>query len=379
MVITLDEEFALPPSAQVDTALLAQTLRQVTNSYKHLWLRVLLRRGVEAGVQRLSFRELAIGMMEEAWWPGFYHDLKFGRSDRAVKRIEEVVGPQARRDDSGQVRQAFPVSFDYDSSTSLLRFVPYRFLQPWFRSLLSKPDDDERVKREIREFSRTRFLDLQPMYQILEQEIELHPAWTDYLGRHLQAVKRWSDGQWLAYLQKKNKGAIGLASKITAPFGPDILDAKYALWQAVIERYGVTSIYSGSLINKVDFELSHFLPRSLFAEGGSAGDKFWNLTPVEPIVNALKREAVPDLSFVPYLARQHSLVAQTASSLGGNVQAVWERAVQEYAVNLRLDVGELRDATVLERAYRETFGGLAGIGRQMGLAEGWRPRGHELG
>ncbi|WP_068110655.1 hypothetical protein [Tropicimonas marinistellae] len=182
----------MPGSDHLDPAPLAQTFRAVSTSYKHLLFRVLLRDGIKRGRQQIDFANLAVGMMEEAWWPGFHHRLHFGVQDDVVARISAAVDQEVLRRNPEKVRRAFASVVASSGRDSLVRYVPQRFLRPWF-ALETRGLPDQQVDRTIEDLSRSRFSAVQPVYRVLDTGIEFHPTWIDYLERNLVIVQGWSD------------------------------------------------------------------------------------------------------------------------------------------------------------------------------------------
>ena len=366
-MMALTGKSGLPESDRVDPTPLARTFRAVNTSYKHLFFRVLLREGIKRGKQQIEFANLATGMMEEAWWPGFHYRLQFGLQDEVVARIRAAVDQEVLRRDPGMVRRALKSAVATSRRDPLLRHVPQRFIRPWFASeTLRLPD--QQVDRKVEMLSQSRFNEIKPIYRLLDTGIEFHPAWTEYLERNLAIVQGWSDAHWLRFLERRNPAVPGLVQKIAPALRRPPLGDQRALWLAIIETHGVESIYSGNMIDKTDFDLDHFLPRAFCAH-----DRFWNLTPIESGLNAEKSDLLPDLDYVPGLARQHSLMARHAETLHGRAGKAWRRALDEYATDFRLEPARLQNAVELERIYSEWFPGQAGIAKRMGFPDGWRP------
>lgn len=370
----LSSHFGLPASNRVDPGPLETTFddKRVTNSYKHLLFRVLLRDCVESGRSRIDFETIVTGMMEEAWWPGIHHGLKLGHSDKIVERMRQAVGADVLPLDPGEIRRGSTKFEDFGSKDSLLHFVPQRLIRSWFDDEV-RDLPDHQIDPMVKRLSCDQFRTTRPIYRILDDGLDLHPEWIEYLSANMDSIKIWSDAMWVRFLESRNPDVEGLAEKIMPGFGRFHLGAERALWNMVMDRCGVTSVYSGKLIGKGDFELDHFLPRAFVTQ-----DKFWNITPVERHLRALKDNSIPDLAFIPHLARQHSIVAREATRLSGGAKFAWDRALDQYAADLRLSGAELLDEKALESVYNRIFSGRVGIAKRMGFSEGWRPNVRDL-
>ncbi|WP_166636265.1 HNH endonuclease domain-containing protein [Aliiroseovarius marinus] len=319
----------------------------------------------------MDFASLAVGMMEEAWWPGFHYRLHFSVQDDVVARITGALDEAVLRRDPGKLRRAFEGVVMKTGRDPLLRYVPQRFLRPWFAQE-TKGLPDHQVDRTIEKLSRNRFSVAQPIFKVLDDGIEFHPAWVEYLDRNLIIVQGWSDAIWLRFLERKNPNVPGLVEKITPALRRPPLTFQRNLWRPIIQEQGVISIYSGNLIDPASFELDHFLPRAFVAH-----DSFWNLTPTESFLNAEKSDLLPELSFVSKLAHQHSQLAHHARKFTGKAESAWRTVLDEYATDLGLDWAQLQDVVALEQAYNEIFTGLAGVAKRMGFPTGWSPKSDE--
>ena len=80
---------ALPETAELDISPLVRSMRNVTNSYKHLLLRAILRNVPTSRDGFLPHHDLFRGMLEEAWWPAFHYRLSLGKSDKVVSLLVE--------------------------------------------------------------------------------------------------------------------------------------------------------------------------------------------------------------------------------------------------------------------------------------------------
>jgi hypothetical protein len=356
-----------PKDAALGTPVLAGAFRHVTNSYKHLLFRALLRE-VSNGQDRIPLARLASGMMEEAWWPGFHYRLNLGARDMVVARIAAAVDAEALRRYPHAVRVALDGAVS-GSRDKLLRFVPQRFLRPWFADQ-TRGLADHRVDAAVTALSRaSRPVGAPvPLYEIAETEIRVAPVWMDYLENNLAFVQGWSDAMWIAYLEARNPGVPGLMQKIAPALDRPSLADQRVLWRAVMDREQVACIYTGTLLDPGNIAIDHFIPRSFVSH-----DRMWNLTPTCQQVNLAKSDHLPDLAFVPRLARQHAQVARTADRLEGRAAVIWNRALDEVASDLRIGSDVLRRADDLEAVYADMLGGLAGIARRMGFPEGWHP------
>jgi hypothetical protein len=140
------------------------------------------------------------------------------------------------------------------------------------------------------------------------------------------------------------------------------------IWHAALAVTEIRCIYDGATIEFDSFDLDHFLPRAFVAH-----DRFWNLTPIPPQLNGLKRDHLPDLVFLDGIAAQHAALARIAEGFEDGPARAWSKALDQYAQDLRIPPTVLKDRDALAAVYRDAVMPLASVARRMGFPEGWRP------
>ncbi|UWQ20073.1 HNH endonuclease domain-containing protein [Jannaschia sp. W003] len=357
------------PELGIDTAPLVQSMRAVTNSYKHLFLRALLAR-VRAGDTEPLFLDLLRGMLAEAWWPAFHYRLALGSQDMAVKHLSTLIeDPTALRMRPGDVLDYLAhvpaTQLSEGPARSLLRYVPTRLLRPWFEGEVGSLPDGKR-DRAIAYASRALFDDRRPLFRIEPDRIVVHPDWVAAIERYGPIFDGWSDAVWLSYLERRNPHATSLLAKVRPAFERASLTEERRVWSAHL-RGGGTCVFSRASVTPDLFAVDHFLPHAF-----TGHDRFWNLSPIAPAVNASKRDGLPPEAAVDALACRHAALWHAADRLGRH-QASLRRWRDDYAADLGFDpVGS--DETTFRSAFRETYTPLFGIARRMGFPD-WTPAG----
>jgi transcriptional regulator with XRE-family HTH domain len=91
LVATPSQE--LPKSDTVDVSTLSRLLKKTTNSYKYLFfisiLDILERRQFDA-LSPISFREIIIEMLANAWYTHTYFKLSFGLQDKISNKLDSL-------------------------------------------------------------------------------------------------------------------------------------------------------------------------------------------------------------------------------------------------------------------------------------------------
>lgn len=104
------------------------------------------------------------------------------------------------------------------------------------------------------------------------------------------SIRGWIQMKKIKYLQDRNPGVPGIVYKLEPENEKQRkLQNARRLWTAVIEMSDICDIYSGSLVEQNEYEIDHFVPWSFITN-----DEMWNLMPVNPSLNASKRDMLPN-------------------------------------------------------------------------------------
>ena len=300
------------------TFYLGQVFKHTTNSYKLVWFLAILSllRRTQADVLALSdiFAEMAV----VGWHPVCLFRLSLGCQDKLQDTIL-VIQLQSRLDPNEQpdkVRSFVSGSPEAKARlASFRRFVPTRFLSPWFADKLCGTTDssrDARIHELAKESQMTPFAS---PYWFDGQNIRLNPSWQCFLTDNMAVVQAFVEYHLALYLQTRNPNVPGVVNKLRAPTERQLNDARQ-FWQFVRAEFtksGRSSrfrdIYSEQPLAQ-NFSIDHFLPWSFVVH-----DLFWNLTPVEPTTNSAKNDVLPDLDlYLPRLANLHFEAIEVAKS-----------------------------------------------------------------
>ena len=80
----------LPKDKNLDTRLLTQIYNNTVATYKYYWFVSILDIVVKEQRRQISFWEVIVGMVAEAWYPIHYFRLSFGKSDSLYNQIIEL-------------------------------------------------------------------------------------------------------------------------------------------------------------------------------------------------------------------------------------------------------------------------------------------------
>jgi hypothetical protein len=333
---------------------------------------------IKRGEER-SFRlaDIFTEMVVAAWHPVCLFRLSLGRQDK----LQEVIGEFQKK--SGLLPNAASeairkfVSVSADARTKLehfKRFVPTRFLTPWFADKLRGERDDLVRTREIqtmaRESQKTPFASLYyfdgdgPV-----DSIRLNDSWRSFLTENLGIVQSFAEYHLALYLQARNPNVPGVVNKLRAPTMRQLTAAR-DFWRFVrsdFEKAGKAAqfkdIYSEQQLGD-SFSIDHFLPWSFVVH-----DLLWNLTPVESATNSSKSDVLPDLDlYLPRLAKLHFNAIEIARKRPKFLEDYTDCFKQDAESLLALGENDF----IIK--YREIIAPQAQIAKNQGFQFGWRLR-----
>ena len=87
MKFTIPDTMNLPGHNNPDTRLLAQIYNNTVATYKFYWFVAILDIVVKEQRRHLSFWEIIVGMIAEAWYPIHYYRLSFGKADSLYQQV----------------------------------------------------------------------------------------------------------------------------------------------------------------------------------------------------------------------------------------------------------------------------------------------------
>ena len=128
----------LPTSKDINIGALAGSFGNVTNSYKFFWALALLDAIQEHHQRNVSMEWLLSRMVAKVWHPVHYFRLQFGKSDKLtncadlVKAETSLTADASLADVTITCHELQRTSPAFRQRDELGRFVPYRFIRPFF-------------------------------------------------------------------------------------------------------------------------------------------------------------------------------------------------------------------------------------------------------
>lgn len=369
----------LPLSEQVNVTVLSQTFNNITNSYKYLYflsiLDIIKRRNFDT-LSPISFREIIVEMLANAWYPHNYFKLSFGKQDQIANKLDalelEITEPilKFRDTDKKLLRTAINNQNIDDIVISMNRYVSYRFIRPFFAQETRKLKDYD-VNQTIINLANNQFDSKKPLYCFNAEDqrnctaIILHPDWIQYLEENYTIVRGWASWEWLNYMQQRNPSTPNVVNKLFMPQERDSLNNQTKYWKTILEHREIECIYSKIKLDKKEISLDHYLPWSFVAH-----DQLWNLIPTTKSVNSSKSNNLPsEKYFRDFVKLQHlglTIYKQNVS------QKIWSKDIESFVADLKVNqADDLLNLEILINAYTTTLQPLISLATMQGFSPNW--------
>ena len=382
LVATSSQE--LPKSDTVDVSTLSKLFKKTTNSYKYLFfisiLDILKRRQFD-GLSPITFKEIVIEMLANAWYSHTYFKLSFGKQDKIADKLDylnidisdtKIIFQDTEKRHLRKTISNKPID---DIVSDLKRYVPFLLIRPFFerelksaktgRKKRTQPGDDE---QEIINLAESLFDVKKPLYRFdasLYKDcsaITLHTEWISYIENNYSIVRAWVSWEWLKYMQQRNPNFPAVANKLFPPQERGSLSNQKAYWRSILNQTDLQCIYSKQTLPSSGFSLDHYLPWSFVAH-----DQPWNLIPTFPEINSSKSNYIPDGQyFDEFINLQHLGLSVAKESMGNQK---WSNYIEPYIVDLKItDENNLLDLQILKSAYDSTLTPLIAIAMRQGFS-----------
>lgn len=338
-----------------ETKVIAQIFNNTVATYKYYWFVSILDIVVKEQRRQISFWEIIVGMVVEAWYPIHYFRLSFGKSDSLYNQIIEIqkelnIPIDAKK---SHIKSQINKNIDSPKIKSLLRVfalnVPYRFLSPWIKYI-----SDTEVISLSQSFTNN------CIYAIKGETIEINPNWEKYLNANYLVLRDFTFWNLTCFLQKRNPNVPDVPSKLVKPILRDSLVTQRHFWDAYMDiNQSIKCIYTGKDLYKKNYDLDHFIPWSFVSH-----NLLWNLLPADSSINSSKSNHLPSLeNYLRPYARIHQQAIQVIYPMNPN-----NKLLEDY-LNLHDSISELTrlSETDFLNVFQKTFSPMVQIAENMGF------------
>jgi 5-methylcytosine-specific restriction endonuclease McrA len=292
----------LPQYTNLEIGKLSSIFGNTTNSYKFYWFLAILDSIKENEKALIPMNELALRMVASVWYPLDYYKLSFGKQD-SFKEIAKFISAHYQVDNSvnskslfeqlnGNLDEKIVKSIQHKVTSTLLIYVPYRFVRPFFSEETQGLKSDKEIKEVIQRQSGNLFSSKKErvIYRFTNDCIEINDVWLEYFKIHQSILRGFIYWHLVRFLQKNNVNTIGLSEKLEKPSERNLKMAN-KFWKIFLqENPNSECIYSGKPVLLTDVSLDHFIPWSYVAH-----DQIWNIVPTSKSVNSSKNNKLPSL------------------------------------------------------------------------------------
>lgn len=375
----------LPFFPKLDVAAFSRIFSKTTNSYKFLFfisvLDILKRNNFDHTI-KISFDDIVVQMLVNAWYPYRYFKLSFGAQDKIASKLDslkinvsEPIIKFTGRDLSTLRKEIYDQNIS-DIVSYLSRYVPYRLLAPFFKNEIIANNIKQGYGSELDDAMPRIVLDnfekIKPLYKFNSDQkkdcncIELHSDWAEYIKIHYNIVRSWIAWGWLNYMQRRNPNTPGLANKLFMPCKRDSLNKQTEYWNAILSiTTKISCIYSGKDVSRSCFSLDHYLPWSFVAH-----DQLWNLIPTTKSVNSSKSNSLPSqrMYFDKFVKTQHLGLTIAYDTFP---EKKWNKATESFVNDLKISPKDLLNYDCLYQKFDSTIQPLLSLATNQGFFPNW--------
>jgi hypothetical protein len=270
---------------------LSNIFNHAQNSYKFFWWISIIEIVKNRNPAIIYFDEIVLKTISKIWYPVNYFKLNFGSQDQCSKYIIQIKS-EFKLNDNLRESELYDFLLTIKNnkiitniSEELTRYVPYRFIRPWF-AIATRRIKDHYVNNKILELQ-----DNSAPYQInpSQKVIIINKDWSCWIKFNYDLIKGFAYLELLKYLEKNNPLISNLSLKLEKPAVRKLKKATF-LWEEFIYKYPLEKdVFENKHLKDIKkMSIDHFLPWSM-----SAHDLLWNLHPVEKNVNSSKNNLLP--------------------------------------------------------------------------------------
>ncbi len=371
--------YNLPIADNLNISALAGLFDSRATSYKYLYflsLLDILKRINFARLSAISFREIIVEMLANAWYPHKFFKLSFGTIDQIANKLDalelEITEPilKFRDPDKKILRNTINNQNLEDIINSINRYVSYRLIRPFFTQE-TRGLKDFYVNPAIINLAKNKFDIKKPLYCFNAEDqqdcnaIILHPDWVEYLEENYTIVRGWVSWEWLNYMQQQNPSIPNVVNKLFMPQQRDSLANQTKYWKTILDHQDIKCIYSQVQLNKDEISLDHYLPWSFVAH-----DQLWNLIPTTKSVNSSKSNNIPSEKYFSNFVKLQYLGLDIYHQKVSHSK--WLNDVESFVAELKVNqANDLLNLEILTNAYEKTIQPLSSLATIQGFSANW--------
>ena len=274
---------------------LNSVFENTTNSYKFFWWLSIIEICNQNNSDIISFDEIVFKIISKLWYPVNFFKISFGKIDKCSKYVKQI---QEKYNLADNINEADLYEFLIDHRDSdllvkiineLTRYVPYRFIRPWFNQE-TRGLKDGLVNSKIIELQNE---SAPYVIDLFNSKIKINEKWFDWIKINYSILKTSTNFYLLKYLEKENPNVTSLSIKLEKPKHRN-LSSQTKYWKSyILNAPNAISVFENKPLSELyDLSIDHFLPWSFVTH-----DLLWNLHPVNKKVNSSKNNILPNKKY----------------------------------------------------------------------------------
>ncbi|WP_445777793.1 HNH endonuclease domain-containing protein [Shewanella sp.] len=364
----------LPNDPTLDIAAFSRIFSITTNSYKLLLFKSLLTiissNSHVNGV--IDSKQLSSLILAHAWVPSVYYKLNLGSQDQIYKHLSVLSSLDIDFASSSKnyfefITDTINLNNNDVITRKILKYAPYRLLQPFFSNELQKADDAIK-NRLTTKLSCLHFDDRYPIYKIEHCKIDklvkltIHAQWLKYIKQNFAIISGWVELNWVQYLQAKNPNSPAVTNKTSLDFERISLAKQRKFWDEYLEDYQLECIFTGEILTKSNYALDHFVPWTYVAH-----NQYWNLIPIISSCNSAKSNKLPNKTFIHNFTSIHFKLIGFALKNKSKYRVL----IEEYLCSLHCTMADLQNETTFTTKLADLITSLIDSAATHGFEQNW--------
>ena len=353
----------------INNQIFFSVFNNTTNSYKFFWWLSIIEICNQNDSEIISFDEIVFKIISKLWYPVNFFKISFGKIDKCSKYVKQI---QEEYNLADNINEADLYEFLIDHRDSdilvkitneLTRYVPYRFIRPWFNQE-TRSLKDGLVNSKIIELQN----ETAPyIIDLSNSKIKINAKWFDWIKTNYSILKTSTNFYLLKYLEKENPNVTSLSIKLEKPKHRN-LSSQTKYWKSyILNQPNAISVFENKPISELkELSIDHFLPWSFVTH-----DLIWNLHPVNKNVNSSKNNILPNKK---YFTKFYSLQFSFCKHLQNNDL---RKPLENYCNLFKCSNDELKNLS--QEIFTEKMNGFYlpqyDIAKNMGFNSNWNLNG----
>ncbi|MEG0073630.1 MAG: HNH endonuclease domain-containing protein [Clostridia bacterium] len=292
----MQDIFNLPVDGEVDVRIFGKILStSLTNSYKIYWFKSIYEYIIK-GEKEISFYNLVVRMIANAWYSITRHKLNFGVSDQLGKIVDYLYETYTFLDEENTIDdlQKKLNQISDKNLTKMIKglynYVPYRLLSTFFDGKVKESEKNKYIEEQ------SNLSDI-AIYKIdtKNEKITINDNYYKYIYNNQSVINSWINYNLIIYLQKRNANVPNIPAKLDPPHERNLSKA-IKFWKAILKENNLKDIYTGKELDKNGFDvfgtlsIDHYIPWSFVMH-----DEMWDLVPTFKNINSSKNNKLPNI------------------------------------------------------------------------------------